>query len=254
MESSQVLQLTTETELRKTKETLEKFREHHQAPAETLRNEISRLKMELATVSGQNTIHQSVIGKQKASIAQLERKLSEQDGQHKAGIEAMLVKNNLSARNEEYETDIENSQDTMKEREKSLSENIDQLLADKNALSTQITHLKTEIHGLEEANSELAKQNTQCQVTIHGLEAEKIELTNRNEENESQIQIMINDSGRLETANSRLKTQANDLQEAVRTQQLQNDKFASEIEELTARNQRLEAQAVDQSDRVQQLQ
>ena len=59
---------------------------------------------------------------------------------------------------------------------------------------------------------------------------------------------------RVEMVKSGLEKQVDDLQEAVRTMQLEHDDLASQIKELTARNQQLETEAVVQSDREQQLQ
>ena len=307
LESVEALQSTTDTELKNTKETLDKFTEQHQALENTLRDEISKSKTEAMTASRQSITYQREIRKLKADEAimrylsreiesvvsenvqakarntQLEQTLSQQDGQHKAEMTAMITaKNNLSARNDNHEAEIENLQNTMKELEEGLSEHIDQLQVqvqelntDKKSLFTQITQYKTEMHDLEvakddllgqvaqskgqiedldAAKGELANQNTQCQVRIRSLEAEKIELTNRNEENKSQIDTLMNESERLRTANSDLENQVNALQETVRTMQLQDIKFAEEIKELTAKTQQLEKEAVEQSDREQQLQ
>ena len=295
------------SELKNTKETLDKSTEQHEALAKTLRDEISKLKTEATTAFRQSVAYQREIRRlmahevtirylateietvvsenvqAKARNTQLEGMLSQQDGQHKAEMQAMITaKNNLSARNDRQEAEIEILQSTMKELEEGLSEHIDQLqvqvqelLADKNSLSTQITQYKTEIHGLEAARDyalgqvarsqgqiddldaakgELANQNTQCQVRIRILEAEKSELTDRNEENKGQIDSLMNESERLRMANGELENQVKVLQETVRTMQIQEYKSAKEIKELTARNQQLETEAVNQSDREQQLQ
>ena len=75
-------------------------------------------------------------------------------------------------------------------------------------------------------------------------------LTDRNEENQRQIQDLIRthqyESERLGTANSNLEEQIDVLR-------LENDNFAGQIEDLTAKNQKLVIDAQDQLQREQQL-
>ncbi len=290
--------------------TVEKRREAQEKANSTT---MQYLSTEVVSVISQNA-------RQETYIKALQESCSQHTVQHNAEIRAMITeKDTLSGRNDEQEANIEVLQETLKEIEKTLSQQINELQVENQILNSEKDALSTQIHDLEVAKGDLTSQRTQCQAEILALKAEKAvltsqkaefqtdiltleaerddladcngeyqdqieylnaekglltsdaaqyeaqvralevengDLTGRNKENESQIQALIqahqDDSERLETAKNKMNDQINDLQQAVRSMQLDKDDYASRIEVLTTENQQLVTEAEDQSHREQQ--